>query len=190
MMSNRETKIMAFDINSKVFNNYEETLHKANAIKRHIEYQCSKKGYSSIVYIGVSVDDSHNGNVTTGFRGKRLFNYVDNIQKSDTPPHIHMIVLSNPGETLTKELKKYFYKYQYKCENEVVWCKSCADYIEKRVDYVVNQSIKFRTVTVGDVKILEPLATEFCRAIEKCNLKMGNPKLVFPQLEEYLKGSA
>ena len=117
--------------------------------------------------------------------GKREFISLFENKFAKTLPHLHIILLANPGETVSQLIRNYFKEYNPIIKKSPVYAKRCDDYIEKRVEYVVEQCVKFKTVVVGNMDNLEPYAKQVLGLIEREDSKIGDFKPVFPTLKNY-----
>ena len=175
----RITKVKTINISSKIIKTLDEAIKKADALKKYLEYQLEKGGYDCLLYMCVSENDINYGTTTTGFRGKRVFEEYG-LGRRIVPPHIHMIMVGNPGETIVKLIRKYFEKYKSIIQvDEIVWVDDCEDRIDDKVKYMIKQETTFRVVDKGNRNNLEPFATELRESLEKWNAAIGNPKKVF-----------
>ena len=105
----RKTTLLHISISSKIFRDTKNVTKCADAIKVWINRFCKKnEDYSVIAIIGISENDCHKGHIVSVRRGKvgrprKEFLGTD----GDVPPHIHIILLANPGETFRKKLRCY-----------------------------------------------------------------------------------
>lgn len=148
-MSTRVTKKMSVNISAGTFKTFEEAVKEANAIKGWLNRLCKRKGYSCRVMIGVSENNPHTGKVTgtrTGKPGrpKNIFVRGNGVMRpTTTDPHIHIVLIANPAETVAQALVKHL---NTKYGKRVAWAKDCSDYYDTAVDYLKRQSLAIRRV--------------------------------------------
>ena len=147
----RKTALIHITISSKIFANIKDAITCADAIKVWMTRFCEKnENYSIISIIGISENNCRHGCVVPKKSGKagrprKVFSGCDNIK---VLPHIHMIMLANPGETARKGLLLYlnekFEKAGYGAKGNVN-IQEVYD-INGLVRYVLYQSKHIRTV--------------------------------------------
>lgn len=146
-MSAKVTKQMSVNIAAGTFKTFEEAVKTANAIKIWLTRLCERKGYSCKAIIGASENNPHTGKVVrvkTGKCGRPKNTFVrDNgiMRPTMTDPHIHIVLIANPAETVAQALVKHL---NTKYGKRVAWAKDCSDYYDTAVDYLKRQSLKVR----------------------------------------------
>lgn len=179
-MSKRQTHACGFDLPINLFNSFEEALKAADAIGRHINRYCTRKGYACVAFIGISEGSGKLGEIHISNMGKKK--YVSNIgQLGIRPPHIHICILANPASTIFKEIESYvrrkyatpsmLHEMKMKGQKLLCWIKSWGKDFNTRIEYVVRQSVKFRTTFAGDLTLLNEYLYDFCEIFERENEK-------------------
>jgi hypothetical protein len=103
-MSARRTRIGFESV--KGFTTLKEAITFANRLKKHLITYCHEEKAFLACYIGISQHPSHEGMIVHGFRGKKVFRPYGTIT-TVIPPHLHIVYLGNPGETIGQHINEY-----------------------------------------------------------------------------------
>lgn len=146
-MSARKTKSIFITTSSGTFATFDEAVKAANAIKIWLTRLCERKGYSCKATIGISENNPKTGKVTgkrTGKRGRpqNVFVYDrPNMLHKRVNPHIHVVMVANPAETIAQTLVKYLIdKYGEKAARY----EDCSEFFDTAMAYLKKQSLKTR----------------------------------------------
>lgn len=177
-INERKTHVISIDVSSKIYSTFEEALKSGNALKNFINRVCLENDYSCVGFIGVSQYDPDLCDIVINKFGKRevtpkLPNYPCKV-----PPHLHILLLANPASTLKDTICKYFRK---KYNHKVTWEKEI-DYYENKIDYILKQSEKLRTVNITS-DVLNPEIYDFIDYLESKYNEKGNLKPLFPEFQ-------
>ena len=179
-MSARRTRIGFESV--KGFTTLKEAITFANRLKKHLITYCHEEKAFLACYIGISQHPSHEGMIVHGFRGKKVFRPYGTIT-TVIPPHLHIVYLGNPGETIGQHINEYCTQKGYKpfhssCEDETV---------NNILRYTMFQSIKHRTVAVDIDKLPQDALSEFLKLAEGFNRTMNGNEPIFdlPMSEEF-----
>ena len=110
-MSARKIGLIHISTSSGFYDSFEDAVKDANAIKIRLERLCRQRNYSCIVIIGVSRHNGKLGKVKPskkkGSRGRprKVFSGA-----GTTAPHLHILIVACPCETVRKELQENFNK--------------------------------------------------------------------------------
>ena len=178
-INERKTHVISIDVSSKIYSSFEEALKGADSLKDFVKRTCLKNDYSCVGFIGVSEYDTKFGNIVVDKFGKRIFQpYLPNYSIK-VNPHLHICLLANPASTLKDTICKYFTK---KYKHKVTWENEIDEYYQTKIDYVLNQSEKIRTVNITS-EILNPEIFDFVNYVENKHYEMGNFKPLFPEIQ-------
>ena len=151
-MSARKTNIIHITTSSGMYENFGAALKDANALKIKLKRLCGAKSYACLAIIGVSQHCGKIGSVqpkklqTGRGRPHKVFTGSET-----TAPHLHIILLGCPCDTLRKEIQAFFNgkatmrgrAYQGNVNITSVSNTKCL------VAYVLRQSSAIRTVEVN-----------------------------------------
>lgn len=177
-INERKTHVISIDVSSKIYSSFEEALKGADSLKDFVKRTCLKNNYSCIGIIGVSQYDKLCSVVINKF-GKREVKPIFPNYSCKVPPHLHIILLANPASTMKHTIYKYFEK---KYKHKVTWENEIDEYYQTKIDYVLNQSEKIRTVNITS-EILNPEIFDFVNYVENKHYEMGNFKPLFPEIQ-------
>ena len=180
-MSLRETNFQHTSTSSVYMQTFNDIVKLADTTKRKIERKCKKENYACLAIIGASENDKEYGSVQVGYRGLKKFIPKDNTSVKNPNPHIHMLSLSNPGESLARLITSFFTK---KCNGEAGKHKKCNHYIGNMVKYLMMQSSKIRTVMYNVDQLPKEDVDRFCMLVEIENVKAGGVKPIFQGLSD------
>lgn len=179
-MSARRTRIGFETV--KGFSTLEEAIAFSNRLKKYLLTYCHEEKAFLACYIGISQHPSHEGMIVYGFRGKKVFRPYGTITRV-IPPHLHIVYLGNPGETIGQRINEYCTEKGYKpfhssCEDETV---------NNILRYTMFQSTKHRTAAVNVDKLPQDALSEFLKLAEGFNRKMNGNEPVFelPMSEKF-----
>ena len=153
-MSAKVTKKMSVNIAAGTFKTFEEAVKSANAIKIWLTRLCERKGYSCKAIIGASENNPHTGKVVrvkTGKCGRPKNTFVRDsgiMRPTMTDPHIHIVLIANPAETVAQALVKHL---NTKYGKRVTWAKECRtkEHFENAISYLKRQSLKIRYAEIN-----------------------------------------
>lgn len=185
-MSKKETHFHHISISSKYYQSTKDAINDANALKVWLQRNCAKKAYNCLCYIGVSEINHQTGKISCGKRGKKEISAYAGMKCRQVNPHIHIILLSNPAETLSKSILEYFTR-----KGISGYHKCCDEYIVNAVPYVMEQSSACRTVAYGSDQLPSDMVAKFYELIEATNKAMNGRNAIFDGLSDsYFNGSA
>lgn len=158
-MSARKTKEMFISTRAGTYATFDEAVKAANAIKVWLTRLCERKGYSCKATIGISENNPHTGKVTrvkTGKRGRPKNTFVRDsgiMRPTMTDPHIHIVLVANPAETVAQALVKHL---NAKYGKRVTWAKECRtkEHLENAINYLKKQSLKIRYAEINSTLFL------------------------------------
>lgn len=158
---------------------FDEMVRLANAYVKNLQEYSAKNEYSCLAIVCVSQHSGKAGGIEVGYRGKKVFRAIDGVGDIARNPHIHIILLSTPGETLSQYTKKYFSK-----RGIATFSECCDGYINTAIPYAMEQSTKFR-VAYGNIDNLpKETIEEFYSIAENVNASMNATSPVFKKIPE------
>ncbi len=177
-INERKTHVISIDVSSGTYSSFEEALKSADSLKDFIKRTCLKNNYSCIGIIGVSQYDKDLCSVVINKFGKREVQPVLPNYSCKVPPHLHIILLANPASTMKHTIYKYFEK---KYKRKVTWENEIDDYYKTKIDYILRQSEKLRSVNIIS-DVLNPEVYDFIDYLENKYSEKGNLKPLFPEI--------
>ena len=152
-MRNRVFKTITASVSCGVFKTKEDAIKEANAIKGFLKRLCEKKGYNITAKIGVSVNNAKCGEITTeqtGRRGRPKKVFATNGKANQTPavtePHMHIWIEGEGSSSVIKSLSEHLNR---KYKKQVVWHKSCDNYVDNAKNYLDKQCIATRQLKIS-----------------------------------------
>ena len=152
-MRNRVFKTITASVSCGVFKTKEDAIKEANAIKGFLKRLCEKKGYNITAKIGVSVNNAKCGEITTeqtGRRGRPKKVFATNGKANQTPavtePHMHIWIEGEGSSSVIKSLSEHLNR---KYKKQVVWHKSCDNYVDNAKNYLDKQCIATRELKIS-----------------------------------------
>lgn len=151
-MSQRKTGILHLSTSSGLYKTIADATKAANAAAIWLERYCNSNGYSVCAIIGISQHSCRNGIVhaekSTKGRGRpqKVFSGSE-----ATLPHLHIILLANPCETIRKDFLAYLNRKAERsghANRDNVNIKTVYD-TRGILEYVLRQSIAIRTVEIN-----------------------------------------
>ena len=182
-MSQRETHFHHISISTGQYQTMKDAIDDANALKAWLQRNCVKKAHNCLCYIGVSEHHHETGKISCGKQGKKEFLNTPGMKAKKVSPHIHIILLSNPAETLSKMILKYFSR-----KGISGYHKCCDDYLATAIPYVMQQSSLCRTVACDVAQLPSDLVDQFYRLAETTNTSMNGCAAVFGELSAQYYG--
>ena len=182
-MSQRETHFQHISISTGQYQTIKDAIDDANALKVWLQRNCTKKAHNCICYIGVSEFHHGTGKISCGKRGKKEFFKTPGMKAKKVSPHIHIILLSNPAETLSKMILEYFMR-----KGISGYHKCCDKYLTKAIPYVMEQSSICRTVACDVAQLPSDMVDKFYRLAEATNKSMNGSTAVFGELSAHYYG--
>lgn len=179
-MSTRATHYYSISTSAGIYRNYDEALKEANALKMSLYRECKRNNYSCISFIGVSENDSDEGMIQVGVRGAKQFTSFLG-KKSEKSPHLHIIVLATPGETLSKYIRDYLNRNQ---KSNCCWSKCCDEYLDNVVPYVMRQCRKYRVASCNLDNLPQEQLAKLCQTTEAVNKSMGGVTPIFKGISD------
>ncbi|MBE6806690.1 MAG: hypothetical protein E7527_01565 [Ruminococcaceae bacterium] len=179
-MSARETNFHHTSSNSTYWRTFDECIKFATRIRAKVWRLCEKKDYSCLGIMGISENDKDQGSVQVGYRGYKRF-VGNSKQVYKTNPHIHMVTLANPGESISRQITSWF---THNSGGKNAFHNNCNHYLPTAVHYLMAQSKKFRTVMYNVDKLPKEDVYTFCWLVEKENVQMGGVKPIFKGLSD------
>ena len=151
-MRNRVFKTITASVSCGVFKTKEDAIKEANAIKGFLKRLCEKKGYNITAKIGVSVNNAKCGEITTeqtGRRGRPKKVFATNGKANQIPavtePHMHIWIEGEGSSSVIKSLSEHLNR---KYKKQVVWHKSCDNYVDNAKNYLDKQCIAVRELKI------------------------------------------
>lgn len=178
-MSARETHWEHINSKSNGINSMEEGGKLLNSLAIAIQRECEKRNYACICFLGLSELDEKTGRVVTGYRGKKHIEAKENKEIKIVAPHIHAIILANPGEMLAEFIREHL---REKTLNHSGQTRKCDHYLDKAIPYVLNQSSDYRVVICNVEKLPFEDVDYFCKQVEKINFETKGVKPIFSNL--------
>lgn len=173
----RRTHLFSNDTASGLIGTFNDAIKLANSLRSHMKYYCTQKGYSCIILISIS-ENRNGGKLLVGPKGKKLYKSKTN---SKIPPHLHITCVGSPASTINKEITKYISSVFNVEENMISERCNIEHYDYKRISYVIKQSLKFRSLCVGDLSILGNLGKSFIEQSNKVYSELHiSSKPIFP----------
>lgn len=160
-----------------------DAIDDANAFRAWLQRTCAKKEHNCLCYIGVSEIDHQTGKISCGKRGKKECLNTPGMKTKKVSPHIHIILLANPAETLSKMILKYFSR-----KGISGYHKCCDDYLANAIPYVMEQSSLCRTVACDVAQLPSDMVDQFYRLAESTNKSMNGSTAVFGELSAHYYG--
>lgn len=160
-----------------------DAIDDANAFRAWLQRICAKKEHNCLCYIGVSEIDHQTGKISCGKRGKKECLSTPGMKTKKVSPHIHIILLANPAETLSKMILKYFSR-----KGISGYHKCCDDYLANAIPYVMEQSSLYRTVACDVAQLPSDMVDQFYRLAEITNTSMNGYAAVFGELSAQYYG--
>lgn len=152
-MRNRVFKTITASVSCGVFRTKEDAIKEANAIKGFLKRLCEKKGYNITAKIGVSVNNAKCGEITTeqtGRRGRPKKVFATNGKANQIPavtePHMHIWIEGEGSSSVIKSLSEHLNR---KYKKQVVWHKSCDNYVDNAKNYLDKQCIATRELKIS-----------------------------------------
>ena len=152
-MRNRVFKTITASVSCGVFKTKEDAIKEANAIKGFLKRLCEKKGYNITAKIGVSVNNAKCGEITTeqtGRRGRPKKVFATNGKANQTPavtePQMHIWIEGEGSSSVIKSLSEHLNR---KYKKQVVWHKSCDNYVDNAKNYLDKQCIATRELKIS-----------------------------------------
>lgn len=147
-MRKRVFRTITASVSCGVFKTQDEAIREANAIKGYLKRLCEKHGYNITARIGVSVNSAKCGEITTeqtGKRGRPKKVFAPNGKANQTPavtePHLHIWIEGEGSSSVIKSLSEHLNR---KYKKQVVWHKSCDNYVDNAKKYLDKQCIAVR----------------------------------------------
>lgn len=178
-MSARETHWEHINSKSNGIISMEKGGKILNSLAIAIQRECEKRNYACICFLGLSELDEKTGRVVTGYRGKKHIEAKENIEIKIVTPHIHAIILANPGEMLAEFIREHL---REKTLNHSGQTRKCDHYLDKAIPYVLNQSSDYRVVICNVEKLPFEDVDYFCKQVEKINFETKGVKPIFSNL--------
>lgn len=182
-MSKKETHFHHISISTGQYQTIKDAIDDANALKVWLQRNCTKKAHNCLCYIGVSEFHHETGKISCGKRGKKEFLNTPGMKAKKVSPHIHIILLSNPAETLSKMILKYFSR-----KGISGYHKCCDDYLANAIPYVMEQSSLCRTVACDVAQLPSDMVDQFYKLAEATNKSMNGSTAVFGELSAHYYG--
>jgi len=178
-MSKKKNHFYHISISAGQYPSVAAALADVEAFRMHLKRKCKNNGYSCICYAGVSENDHDAGQIRCGKQGKKVFIAYENADEITIDPHIHIILLANPGETVAKLTRAYFARkgieaYHYRCD----------DYSMSAIVYAMRQSKKCRTIACNADQLPHLMVSHFCTIAEAANEILNGCTPVFKNLSE------
>lgn len=182
-MSKKEAHFHHISISTGQYQTIKDAINDANALKAWLQRNCAKKAHNCLCYIGVSEFHQETGKISCGKRGKKEFSNTPGMKAKKVSPHIHIILLSNPAETLSKMILKYFSR-----KGISGYHKCCDNYLTKAIPYVMEQSSLCRTVACDVAQLPSDMVDQFYSLAESTNKSMNGSTAVFGELSAHYYG--
>ena len=156
---------------------FDEVLTKVKNYRNWLLRLCERKGYACLCFIGLFWNSADKGSIQIERNGKKVF-VSHSGQKIPAAPEIHIVLLANPGQELAKKTRRYFIDYGigYPRQRD-----NQAGYV---LSYVMEHSLKCRTVACNTDKLPARDLSEFIKVAECMNVTMGGYEPVFENLSE------
>lgn len=177
-MNKRRTHFYHIITSSSIFQTFDEALFKAEALKRKIVDLCKKMNYCCLCYIAVSVSDPKSARVKVISRGKRIIVTKSRQKSKETNPHLHIVLLANPGETVANEIFQYLRKNEMGIQPTKKVCHTY-EHLKNVIPYAIFQSLNFRAFASNVENLPQDMLETFCSLAEKANKEIGGVKPVF-----------
>ncbi len=189
-MSHRETHMHHIDTLSTVYQTYEEAVREANSLKIHLHRHCESKNYSYIAYIGVSRHNPKAGDIRVSKSGKREFVQTNFDECASALPHLHILILANPGRSVADVVVKYLAKkhpdFYERTKKNPAHRKKCDAYYENAINYVMSQCDRHRISYNNVTSLNEYVVNDVCALFEENNRRRGGLVPIFQNLYETL----
>lgn len=157
----------------------EDALADVAAFLIWLKRMCAKNNYACVCYAGVSEYDDEKGSILCGKRGKKEFIPKGKRRPQKIDPHIHIVLLANPAETLAKKSLAFFAK-----RGKSGWHKDCESYLEDCMPYAMRQSIKYRTTSYNVDQFDEWTLDRFLKITELENKRMYGCSPIFKGISD------
>ncbi len=185
-LEERRTHSYLIGTESGTFDSFDKALKAADALKNALVRKCKEMDYHCIAVIGVSRHTNEHGVMKPNKFGKREYEpYVPNFfpeSEYERPPHLHILLIANPGVTLKNFIVDYFKKNHSPRRTKVTWEKKVDTYGDNAVRYVLDQSEKMRIIDLFSEE-LNPQATCFTYSLLTKYFLEGNKKRIFPNYD-------
>lgn len=178
-MSERKNHFYHVCISAGQYPSVDAAIADVEAYRMHLQRKCKNNGYSCICYAGVSENDPDTGQVQCGKQGKKGFITCQDADRITIDPHIHIVLLANPGETIAKLTCAYFAKKGIKSRHY-----PCDSYSLRAIVYAIRQSKKCRTIACDADQLPHLMVSYFCMIAETTNEILNGCNPVFKNLSE------
>jgi hypothetical protein len=159
---NRKTDCRFVTTHSGLFASRQEATRFADSLKMWLERYAKRHGdYAILAIIAISQNDARHGAVLpqhTSRRGRPSKVFTPNNEENVgmACPHIHIVLVANPCDTIRKDLQRYlngkFERMSGECGGNVN-VSNVYD-IDGLLSYVLSQSVSVRTVEINPLGIL------------------------------------
>lgn len=148
-MMRKKTHMYHISTSSGLYESWQDAINDANALKRKITNECKRNNYACLVLIGISENESDKSCfVSSGYRGRKAVITEGGFPATQVPPHLHILILANPGATISTMIEKYLNKrHRTHFKGNTCWLEHCEDYLTNVFHYVMKQSKKYRVVS-------------------------------------------
>ena len=152
---------------------YNNALKLIKSYRRHLQRTCQLKDYACVAYIGVFKSNAKDLVVSVDNWGKKTFIHSG----KPSAPEIHIVLLANPGQTISKLTLSYFSKHCYK--GNVYKCDKETGYV---LSYVMEHSENHRTLMYNTDVLPKSDLTELVNVAECMNVTLAGKVPIFEGL--------
>ena len=178
-MSKRATHAILLETSAGYFQTIDQVYKMINNLLPWLHRRSEKAGYSYICYAGASMWHSGAGNISYGKHGKKEFVVLAKNSNGLTDPHMHIILLGNPADTLAKLIASYL-----KDKGIDTWYDECDKRVDTAIPYVTSQSAISRTSSYNIEALPQDALAEFCKIAEYYSKLSGSCLPVFRGVSE------
>jgi len=176
-MSARVTHFHHISTSASDKNTFEDIVKSANAFVKNLQETCNKRNYACLAIVCISEHDLKLGEIKAETRDHKVFVPLKPEYNKKIDPHIHIIILANPCETLSQYTIKYFQKKNIKSQHVC-----CDDYIQNAVPYAIKQSTKIRVAYCNIDALPKDMLKEFYTLAEEVNKSMNASAPIFKKI--------
>lgn len=198
-MNPRRTHYYHLVTPSGLYDTFKDGVKEVDALNKFLERECKKSinrkygAFSCVMFAGISQRDPKLGEVYFERSGAPIYiphKELENSEDSFTRPHLHIILLANPGHEITGIIMEYFKKRHYdyfeRTGNSPIVRHQRDDSLGATVHYAMRQSEKFRTFHFNAIGFEEGYVDALCSMVEHHHRSHGGLSPVFQKLYESL----
>lgn len=165
-MSARATHFYHISTDARVAIPFEDIVKYANAYVKNLQETCKKKNYACLALVCISENECNLGGVEASTRNHKVYVPISPRFDIKKNPHLHIVILANPCETLSQYTKMFFKKrnldtFPRCCDNDT--------HLKNTISYAIRQSLKFRVASYNIDALPKDMLKKFYTLAEEAN---------------------